>query len=77
MQCYSTHLTTFAGGLLVLPEVVPWNSLDFDFKHNLTIYITLIIIGLFYLAIMGLSYIKDGIDTKMVFENLLFFFLSY
>ncbi|CAF3361707.1 unnamed protein product [Rotaria sp. Silwood1] len=66
IQCYSTHLTTFAAGFLVLPEPVPWNSLDFDFKRNLTIYITLVIIGLIYFLTTGFSYYKDGIDAKML-----------
>ncbi|CAF3678781.1 unnamed protein product [Rotaria sordida] len=64
-QCYSTHLTTFAASL-VFPTPVPWHSLDFDFKRNITIYITLIIIGLVYFLTTGFSYYKDGIDAKML-----------
>jgi hypothetical protein len=71
-QCYSTHLTTFAGGFLFLPEPLAWNPSQFGFKRNLTIYITLILIGLLYFATMGFSYYKDKIDAEMVFVLLCF-----
>ncbi|UJR25593.1 hypothetical protein I4U23_006937 [Adineta vaga] len=64
-QCYSTHLTTFASGFVILPNPIEFNG-DFAFERNLTIYITLIIIGLLYLITMLFSYRKDKTDAKML-----------
>ncbi|UJR12876.1 hypothetical protein I4U23_017050 [Adineta vaga] len=43
-ECYSTHLTTFAGGFIVLPNPINWNYVfaNADFSKNQTIYITMI-----------------------------------
>ena len=74
IQCYSTHLTTYAGGFLVLPNPISWNQ-SFDFKNNITIYTTLIILALLYMATMGFSHYKDRIDAQMVTSFIPFVFL--
>ena len=49
-QCYSTHLTTFAGGFGVLPEIIDWSYVyaNTDFTTNTTIYLTVICVCLIY-----------------------------
>lgn len=65
-QCFSTHLTTYAAGFVVLPNPIDFNALDPAFERNLTIYITLILIVIFYALTMAYSYLKDKIDATTV-----------
>ncbi|CAF1341570.1 unnamed protein product [Adineta ricciae] len=59
-ECYSNHLTTFAGGFLVLPAPINWDYSfsNTDFLRNKTVYIaivyvfTICIILLIYLPLM-------------------------
>lgn len=49
--CYCTHLTTFAGGWVVVPNTIDWSYVfaNADFLSNPTIYITIILTGVLYL----------------------------
>ena len=67
-QCFSTHLTTFAGGFIVLPAPVNWNYVfaNADFAKNKTIYITLMVICILYLLLMIYARVKDRKDLQKV-----------
>ncbi|CAF3768567.1 unnamed protein product [Rotaria magnacalcarata] len=65
-QCYSTHLTTYAGAFVVLPNPIPWHALDFNPANNVTIYVTLSILFVLYILTMIFSYYKDSADAKML-----------
>ena len=67
-QCFSTHLTTFAGGFLVLPAPVNWNYVfaNADFAKNKTIYITLIIVCVLYILLILFARFKDRKDIEKV-----------
>ncbi|CAL1538860.1 unnamed protein product, partial [Lymnaea stagnalis] len=49
--CYCTHLTTFAGGWVVVPNTIDWSYVfaNADFLSNPTIYITVMVTALLYL----------------------------
>jgi hypothetical protein len=53
-HCFTSHLTTFAGGFIVLPAPVNWNYVfaNADFSRNKTIYLTVIIVIVLYLMLM-------------------------
>jgi hypothetical protein len=63
-QCFSTHLTTFAGGFLVLPSPINWNYVfaNTDFMKNKTIYFTVICTCLIYILLMIYARYKDKKD---------------
>ncbi|UJR08983.1 hypothetical protein I4U23_013233 [Adineta vaga] len=65
-QCLSTHLTTFAGGFLVLPSPINWNYVfaNGDFVRNKTIYLTIICICIFYILIIIYAHYKDKKDLE-------------
>jgi hypothetical protein len=65
-QCFSTHLTTFAGGFLVLPAPVNWNYVfaNADFARNKTIYLTVICICILYILIVIYARYKDKKDIE-------------
>jgi hypothetical protein len=65
-HCFSTHLTTFVGGFLVLPEPVNWNYVfaNAGFLKNKTIYLTVICVSVIYLALMIYARFKDGKDIE-------------
>jgi polycystin 1L2 len=65
-ECYSTHLTTFAGGFLVLPSPINWNYVfaNSDFKRNLTIYLTIICISILYMVLTIYARYKDKKDVE-------------
>ena len=63
-ECYSTHLTTFAGGFIVLPPPINWSYVfaNLDFMKNKTIYLTVIIFSSVYLLLMIYARKKDKQD---------------
>ncbi len=65
-QCYSTHLTTFASGFIVLPAPINWNYVfaNADFSKNKTIYITLIIVCILYILLIIYARYKDKKDVE-------------
>ncbi len=66
IQCFSTHLTTFAGGFLVLPAPINWNYVfaNADFAKNKTIYLTVICSYILYLLIILYARYKDKKDLE-------------
>ena len=70
-QCFSTHLTTFAGGFLVLPAPVNWKYVfaNADFAKNKTIYITLMIALVLYVVLMIFARFKDRKDVQKVGDS--------
>ena len=67
-QCFSTHLTTFASGFLVLPAPVNWNYVfaNADFVKNKTVYVTIICVISIYLILMIYARFKDKKDIEKV-----------
>ena len=67
-QCFSTHLTTFAGGFIVLPAPVNWKYVfaNADFAKNKTIYITLMVVCVLYVLFMIFARRKDNKDLQKV-----------
>jgi Kef-type K+ transport system membrane component KefB len=67
-ECLTNHLTTFAGGWIVLPAPINWNYVfaNLSFVQNLTIYITMIIILILYIIIMIYARYKDKKDIEKV-----------
>lgn len=67
-ECLSTHLTTFAGGFLVLPTPINWNYVfaNAQFTRNKTIYITVICGAVLYLVLVAFARYKDKQDVRKV-----------
>jgi Ca2+/H+ antiporter len=67
-QCYSNHLTTFAGGWVVLPAPINWNYVfaNLDFAKNKTIYLTIILLAVLYILFMIYARYKDKKDVEKV-----------
>ena len=67
-QCFSTHLTTFAGGFIVLPEPLNWEYVfaNADFMQNRTIYLTVICVTVIYLMLMIYARFQDRKDLEKI-----------
>jgi polycystin 1L2 len=65
-QCFSTHLTSFAGGFVVLPESVNWNYVfaNADFLKNKTIYLTVTVVGVIYIILIIYARFYDRKDLQ-------------
>jgi hypothetical protein len=65
-QCFSTHLTTFAGGFLVLPSPINWNYVfaNAGFIRNKTVYLSIICICIIYLLLIIYARYKDKKDIE-------------
>ncbi|UJR07107.1 hypothetical protein I4U23_011395 [Adineta vaga] len=65
-QCLSTHLTSFAGGFVVLPTPVNWSYVfaNADFAKNKTIYLTIICVLVLYIVIVIYARYKDRKDIQ-------------
>ncbi len=65
-HCYSTHLTTFAGGFIILPAPINWNYVftHADFMKNKTVYLTVIGVSLIYLLLAIYARSKDKKDVE-------------
>jgi polycystin 1L2 len=65
-QCFSTHLTTFAGGFGILPVPVNWSYVfaNADFMKNKTIYLTVICVSVIYILLMIYARFKDKKDLQ-------------
>jgi hypothetical protein len=65
-QCFSTHLTTFAGGFIVLPAPINWNYVfaNANFLRNKTIYLTVIGVCLIYIILMIYARFQDKKDLE-------------
>ncbi len=49
--CKTTHMTSFAGGWVVMPNTIDWSFVfaNADFLSNPTLYVTQIVIGVIFL----------------------------
>jgi hypothetical protein len=67
-QCFSSHLTTFAGGFVVLPVPVNWNYVfaNAGFLRNKTIYLTVICVSIIYMILIIYARFKDKKDMEKV-----------
>ena len=65
-QCFSTHLTTFAGGFVVLPEPMNWEYIfaNADFMQNKTIYLTIICVVVIYFILLVYARFQDRKDLS-------------
>ncbi|CAF4173255.1 unnamed protein product, partial [Adineta steineri] len=65
-QCFSTHLTSFAGGFVILPESINWNYVfaNADFMKNKTIYLTVICVSVIYIILIIYARFKDKKDIE-------------
>jgi hypothetical protein len=65
-QCFSTHLTSFAGGFVVLPAPINWNYVfaNAAFMKNKTIYLTVICVSVIYIILMIYARYKDKNDIE-------------
>ncbi|CAF3375209.1 unnamed protein product [Rotaria sp. Silwood1] len=65
-QCFSSHLSIFAGGFLILPEPVNWSYVfaNADFMKNKTIYLTIIIFIVSYIILVIYARRRDQKDIN-------------
>ncbi|KAL3876324.1 hypothetical protein ACJMK2_034186 [Sinanodonta woodiana] len=73
-HCYTSHLTTFAGGWAVAPNNIDWNFVfsNMDFYKNPTIYVTMMVITVVYIAAVIWARHQDKQDlTKLGLAPLL------
>ncbi|CAF1517802.1 unnamed protein product, partial [Adineta steineri] len=65
-ECLSTHLTTFAGGFIVLPAPINWSYVfaNADFLKNKTVYLTMIVTSILYIILMIYARFKDRKDFE-------------
>ncbi|CAF1000565.1 unnamed protein product [Adineta steineri] len=65
-ECLSTHLTTFAGGFIVLPAPINWSYVfaNADFMKNKTVYLTMIFTSVIYIILMIYARFKDKKDFE-------------
>ena len=67
-QCTSNHLTQFAGGFITLPSGINFSDVfaNASFLQNITIYMTVIVIGLLYsLLFIWTRYMDKKDELKM------------
>lgn len=72
-HCKSKHLTTFAGGFIVLPPTINFEKVfaQASFANNPTIYITIIVISILFIVLMIIARYMDIQDSKKLGLNLL------
>ncbi|ESO89018.1 hypothetical protein LOTGIDRAFT_228960 [Lottia gigantea] len=65
-HCFCNHLTTFAGGWVVVPNTIDWNFVfsNSDFSKNPTLYITEIVIAALYLIAVIWARREDKKDIE-------------
>jgi hypothetical protein len=65
-ECLASHLTTYAGGFIVLPAPINWSYVfaNADFSKNKTIYITMISMAIIYILLMIYSRYYDKKDIE-------------
>ena len=71
-QCFSTHLTTFSGGFVVLPTRTHWNYAfaNADVPEKITC-ITLVMMCILYALLLSLVRAKDKKDLQKVKQHVL------
>ncbi|RNA05799.1 polycystic kidney disease 1-like 2 [Brachionus plicatilis] len=70
-DCYSSHLTVFAGGFIVLPSEIDFESVfaNSSFEKNITIYITVIVLAVLYIIAAIICIYVDRKDSDEVVVN--------
>ncbi|CAF1286286.1 unnamed protein product [Adineta ricciae] len=75
-ECYSNHLTTFAGGFLVLPAPINWDYSfsNTDFLRNKTVYVAIVYVFTIYIILLIYVRYEDNKDMQklplmMVIDN--------
>ncbi|CAF0948798.1 unnamed protein product [Adineta steineri] len=65
-ECLSTHLTSFAGGFIVLPAPINWSYVfaNANFTKNKTVYLTVIITSIIYIMLIIYARFKDKKDFE-------------
>ncbi|CAF4380400.1 unnamed protein product, partial [Adineta steineri] len=65
-ECLSTHLTSFAGGFIVLPAPINWSYVfaNADFTKNKTVYLTVIFTSIFYIILLIYARFEDKKDFE-------------
>ena len=65
-QCFSTHLTSFAGGFVILPESVDWSYVfaNAGFMKNKTVYLTVIVVCVIYTILALYARLFDRRDLQ-------------
>ncbi|CAF1484404.1 unnamed protein product, partial [Adineta steineri] len=65
-ECLSTHLTSFAGGFIVLPAPINWSYVfaNADLIKNKTVYLTVIFTSIFYIILMIYARFQDKKDFE-------------
>ncbi|CAF0859705.1 unnamed protein product [Rotaria sordida] len=63
-ECFSSHLTTFAGGFIILPAPINWNYVfaNADFLKNKTVYLTIICMSVIYIILIIYARFQDRKD---------------
>ena len=66
--CKCSHLTTFGGGWIVMPNTIDWSYVfaNADFLSNPTLYITEIVIAVAYIGALIWARRKDKKDVEEV-----------
>ncbi|CAL1543663.1 unnamed protein product [Lymnaea stagnalis] len=66
--CSCNHMTTFAGGFVVVPNVIDWNYVfsNADFLSNPTLYLTEIFIAVVFSVAFFLARRKDKKDVTLL-----------
>jgi len=72
-QCTSTHLTSFAGGLITVPTGINFNDVwaNASFLDNITIYMTMIVMALVYVLCFIYSHREDKKDKRKTMIKIL------
>ncbi|CAF0876239.1 unnamed protein product, partial [Brachionus calyciflorus] len=72
-HCKSKHLTTFAGGFIVVPPAINFEKVfaNASFADNPTIYTTLIVVSTLFIILMIIARYMDSKDAKKLGLNLL------
>ena len=67
-QCFSTHLTSFAGGWIVAPNPIDFNYVfaNLSFLQNPTLYVTEIVIAVIFIAVAIWARRQDKKDMMKV-----------
>ncbi|CAF4158129.1 unnamed protein product, partial [Adineta steineri] len=65
-ECLSTHLTSFAGGFIVLPAPINWSYVfaNANFTKNKTVYLTVIFTSIIYIILMIYARFGDKKDFE-------------
>ncbi len=72
-QCFSTHLTKFASGFLILPDSIDWKYVfsNADFIKNKTVYLTVISVTIIYIILIIYARFYDKKDIEKVIERMI------